>query len=213
MNFTKRNLAKAGSEPRISDHIPTALTITQQRENLLYAPLVTARNVFTGVCHSVHRGVVWQTSPGQTHPHGQTSRPPGRHPTPRAGTSPGQTHPSPAEMATASDGMHSCFMQMLPANEVWGKVMFYTCLWFCSQGGVCPIACWDTHTSPWTVNPPRADTHQSPTLSGHPPLGRHPLPSDTTGYGQQARGTHPAGMHTCLIRQKYFYGKKNWFDL
>ena len=40
------------------------------------------------------------------------------------------------------------------AKEVWGKVMFYTCLSVIqfTEGGVCPIACWDTR-----------------------PLGRHPL--------------------------------------
>ena len=35
---------------------------------------------------------------------------------------------------------------------------------------------------------PREDT---------PLMGGHPLPSDTTGYGQQVGGTHPTGMHTC----------------
>ena len=39
--------------------------------------------------------------------------------------------------------------------------------------------------------------------SAQTPLGRHPrvdrhLPtSDTTGYGQQAGGTHATGMHSC----------------
>ena len=30
------------------------------------------------------------------------------------------------------------------------------------------------------------------------PLGRHPRPLDTMGYGQHAGGTYPIGMHTCL---------------
>ena len=30
-----------------------------------------------------------------------------------------------------------------------------------------------------------------------PPPGRHTPPADTTGYGQQAGGTHPTGMHSC----------------
>ena len=31
----------------------------------------------------------------------------------------------------------------------------------------------------------------------HPGTGRPP-PRDTTGYGQQAGGTHPTGMHSCV---------------
>ena len=39
------------------------------------------------------------------------------------------------------------------------RLCFYTCLSFCSQGGVCLSACWDTHTHPpWTDTSPRADT-------------------------------------------------------
>ena len=36
-------------------------------------------------------------------------------------------------------------------------------------------------------------------LGIHPsPLGRHPSPYPSTmGYGQQAGGTHPTGMHSC----------------
>ena len=41
----------------------------------------------------------------------------------------------------------------------------------------------------------------------HSPLGRHPTfpsPPSTTGYSQQADGTHPTGMHSCfLIYLKY----------
>ena len=40
----------------------------------------------------------------------------------------------------------------------------------------------------------RRDLH--PGGLGRPPL---PPPSDTTGYGQQAGGTHPTGMHSCFI--------------
>ena len=58
-----------------------------------------------------------------------------------------------------------------------GKVMFYTCVSFCSQGGADP--------------PPR---------SKHPPP---PSPTRTPRsacweIGQQAGGTHPTGMHTCI---------------
>ena len=80
------------------------------------------------------------------------------------------------------------FKLLPPANEVWGKVMFlYLSVSHTvrGEGGVCPITCWDTH-------PP-----------GRHPQGRHPPgqtrpPPDTTGYDQQAGGTHPTGMHICL---------------
>ena len=65
----------------------------------------------------------------------------------------------------------------------------------------------------------------APLLAGiHPPgdtpvKGKHPLPSNTTGYGQQVGGTHPTGMHTCncfVVAQ--LYSAKNkikivmWFE-
>ena len=60
-----------------------------------------------------------------------------------------------------------------PAKEVWGKVIFYTCLSFCLQGGVCLSACWDT-TPPWSRHhPPGADTPQS-----RHPCSRHPPGAD-----------------------------------
>ena len=58
------------------------------------------------------------------------------------------------------------------------RLCFYTCLSFCSQGGVCLSACRDTHTPPLAdppgqTHPPRADTPQGQT----PPRSRH-LESD-----------------------------------
>ena len=51
---------------------------------------------------------------------------------------------------------------------------------------------------PFTQTPPPG-RHS---LGRHPPPGRIPPPSrhtwDTTGYGQQAGGTHPTGMHSCF---------------
>ena len=54
------------------------------------------------------------------------------------------------------------------------RLCFHRCL-SVHRGGVCPIACWDTHPTG-----PEADTHWADTpLSKHPlskyPLGRHPL--------------------------------------
>ena len=53
----------------------------------------------------------------------------------------------------------------------WQRFCFYTCQSFCSQrGGVC--------------------------IRGGGGLAR-PLPSDTSGYGQRADGTHPTEMYSC----------------
>ena len=68
---------------------------------------------------------------------------------------------------------------LLPANEVWGKAYFCTCLSFCSQGRR-----YLGRYTPWQVH------HRA----GHPPGQVHPL-----GYGKQAGGTHSTGMHSCLI--------------
>ena len=68
-----------------------------------------------------------------------------------------------------------------PINEVRDKVIFYTCLWFCSQGGsVCPIACWDTppgltppaHNTPRQI-PPR---QTPPRPDNSPPRPHSPSP-------------------------------------
>ena len=69
-----------------------------------------------------------------------------------------------------------------PANEVWGKVMFLhpSAILFTGWGVSAPLHA-GVH--------PQADT---------PLLGRHPL-LDSSGYGQQAGGTHPTGMHTCYL--------------
>ena len=66
-------------------------------------------------------------------------------------------------------------------------------------GGVCPIACWGTHASPPgpEVDTPWADT----TWADIPPVhaGIHPPTQCMLGYGQQACGTHPTGMHSCSV--------------
>ena len=69
------------------------------------------------------------------------------------------------------------------------------------QGNVYTPVCHSVHI-------PRVDTPQADTSLGkHPPSkhtpGRHPHPHPCavhTGYGQQAGGTHPTGMHSCLSK-------------
>ena len=67
-----------------------------------------------------------------------------------------------------------------PANEVWGKVMFYTCRSFCPQeaGGVFQ------HANPPGQIPP-----------GRAPLAQTPPPRETS---TEVGGMHPTGMHSCL---------------
>ena len=86
---------------------------------------------------------------------------------------------------------------LLPANKVCeGYVFTPVCQRFCSQG-VCLLQCMLGYTphqsrhSPSGANTPRADTQP---MSIHPP----PCAVHAGRYGQQAGGTHPTGMHTCL---------------
>ena len=74
-----------------------------------------------------------------------------------------------------------------------GNIFTPVCHSFCSQGGGCLSACWDT-------TPPAADPHQS----RHPPEQTPPQeqtppppPEQTPAYGLRAAGTHPTGMHSC----------------
>ena len=69
------------------------------------------------------------------------------------------------------------FVLLLPTNEVWGKVIF-------SQACVSRIL----STEGGLANTPPGR---------HPPPWADP-PASTTGYSQQADGTHPTGMHSCL---------------
>ena len=93
------------------------------------------------------------------------------------------------------------------ANEVWGKVMFLhlSVILFTEVGCVSQHAMGQT---PQRLTPPW-QTHLGRHPIGRHPLGRHPLgrsprqtplpPSDTSGYGQRAGGTHRTGMHTCFL--------------
>ena len=84
-----------------------------------------------------------------------------------------------------------------PANEVWGKIIFVHLSVILFTGGVCPIACWDT--------PPGAESSPEQTLpqADTPPRtrGRHPPPGavHAARCGQQAGGTHPTGMRSCIF--------------
>ena len=86
--------------------------------------------------------------------------------------------------------------------------VFYTCLWFCSQGGLCQGNPPWTKTlldrdPPWTETPLDRDSpgqrpHWTETPRKRPPwtgtpLHRDPLPPS------RPYGTHPTGIHSCLL--------------
>ena len=85
-----------------------------------------------------------------------------------------------------------------PSNEVCeGYVFTGVCL---STGGVCPIACWNTHTPgqthPWADTPPPGRHPMSRYPPGQTPPGQTP-PADTPPTGQKnPQGTHPPGSDT-----------------
>ena len=81
-------------------------------------------------------------------------------------------------------------MLLPPATKLGqGYVFTRVCDSVHGVGGVCLSACWDS-PPPGADTPPRAD----------PPRSRHPPPGAVHAgrYGQQAGGTHPTGMHTCI---------------
>ena len=69
-------------------------------------------------------------------------------------------------------------------NEVGARLCFYTCLLFCSLGGV--PHCMLGHPPPW-------DQRQVPPPEQAPP----PSAVHAGRYGQQAGDTHPTGMQSC----------------
>ena len=56
--------------------------------------------------------------------------------------------------------MQTLSMNIITArNEVGARLYFHRRLWFCSQGGVCLSACWDTTPPPGTSPPPPQTRH------------------------------------------------------
>ena len=128
-------------------------------------------NVFTGICHSVNRGVSASVDAGIHTPLGadtplpQSTPPWSRHPswtrhppdqTPQTRHPPDQTHPP---------GTRHIPQSRHPLDQ----------------------------TSPRSRHPlPR--TRHPPLRTRHPSSRKH-----TPAYGQRAAGTHPTGMHSCSI--------------
>ena len=64
------------------------------------------------------------------------------------------------------------------------------------QGNIFAPVCHSVHRgSTWVGTPPDRYTPQGQV---HPLAGTHPGAVHAGRYGQQAGGTHPTGMHSCL---------------
>ena len=158
-------------------------------------------NVFTSVCQKFCPQGTRQTPPpdrtdtlldqADTPWNRQTLPGPGRHPHPPEQADPrpqNKQSPTPSgEVATAADSYWNAFF-LLPANEVWGSVIFLHLSVILFTAGVCLSACWDTHPPgsrhPWSRHPPPRSRHppweqtpleQTPSpRSRHPPMGADP---------------------------------------
>ena len=95
-----------------------------------------------------------------------------------------------------------------PQTRLWkGNVFTPVCQSFCSQGGVCLSACWDTHTHTHTHTPPGRHPPGRHPLGRQPwadiPLGRHPPAQCMLGYTH----TPPSLPSACWDRHGYCCGR------
>ena len=157
-------------------------------------------NIFTLVCHSVHRGVVVshkalrQTPPDQTHHH----HPRTRHTIPldQAHHPPDQAHPPRSRLRhTVYEWpvriLLECILVLIfcyyRPQRSWGKVILSEpCVKNSVHGGGLPH-CMLGYT-------PR-DQRQAPPGTRQPPSAVH-----AGRYGQQAGGAHPNGMQSCFLK-------------
>ena len=128
--------------------------------------------------------------------------------------------------------IYCCFCDALMISSYYrpqrscgqGNIFTPVCHSFCSPGGVCLSACWDTtprsrhppeqtppwdqtpqsrhpqeqtppvQTPPWDQTPPGADNPLGP----DPPWDQSPPGKQTPANSLRAAGTHPTGMHSCF---------------
>ena len=148
--------------------------------------------VFTSVCLSTGGGSTWPgTPPGtrytpwnQVHPPDHV-HPPDQVPPPRYGYCCGRyasywnAFLFGQSIWTQSDYYHP--------QRSWAKVIFSeACVNNSVHRGVCLRACWGTRSRP-------------PPGNRHPPEQTPPFAVHAGRYGQQAGGTHPTGVHTCVL--------------
>ena len=167
-------------------HFPLKIILVQINKTSGYYRLKRSfgqGNIFTPVCHSVHRGGV----PDQACPRDQAGTPPRTRYTPQD-----QVHPP--------DHAHPPDQAGTPPEP--GR---YTPLW--DQVHTPPLGPGTPpgpgRYTPWTRYTPQ-DQAGTPLRGPGTPLGpgRYP-PSpkqQTPEYGQRSAGTHPTGMHSCWIK-------------
>ena len=104
--------------------------------------------------------------------------------------------------------LHTISLGLLPSATKLRRLCFYTCLSFCPRGGgVLPQCMLGYH--PPSRPPPGADP--PPPRSRHTARSRHPPGADTPQEqispetATVADGTHPTGMHSCLISIYFVY--------
>ena len=102
-------------------------------------------------------------------------------------------------------------------NEVGARLCFYTCVWFCSQGGAIPACiaggiptclaaglqggCYRSMHCRWYPNMPCSRSPGGCLVPGGACLGEYLVPGGCPpGTATAAGGTHPTGMHSsCII--------------
>ena len=130
------------------------------------------------------------------------------------GRSKGGARDAPSSRMFKFSQFHAVFGEILPngvlappSPQGWrpylGEILDPPQVSICPRGGgVCPIAYWDTPPGPEADSPgqkhptPQADTRPGQTFPGQAPPGQTPPAQCLLGYGQQAGGTHPTGMHS-----------------
>ena len=94
-------------------------------------------------------------------------------------------------------------------NEV-AKVMFLQAS-VCPQGGGCLPQCMVGYTPPRSRHPTPRSRHsweQTPPWSRHPPEQTLPEADTPPETATAADGTHPTGMHSCLLMMRFSYSNK-----
>ena len=182
-------------------------------------------NIFTPVCHSVHGGEgfsqpggvslpdphptpPWdgETPPEQTPPRMENPPPQSRWRTPAPGAEPILPIIQPVTIDTMLNWTTGHFYR---PQQSWGKVMFLHMSVILFMGGSAPLHAgihpqdqrqaprWSRHPTQDQA-PPRADTPEQTSPQDQAP----PSTVHAGRYGQQAGGTHPTGMQSCL-KKKY----------
>ena len=94
--------------------------------------------------------------------------------------------------------MNIAFLQkkfLPPANEVWGKVMFSQVFVCPREGGWLPRI--RSYMTRGHLPPPGGSASEGVCIRGGGWIDPPRDTWDTTGYGQQAGGTHRTEMHSC----------------